>query len=72
MYPFNMAAAEQIGRNIKCFPDEMWDGIGYSIGDPNLLRTQIIDVPGLPTLWSKFGKSEKSTGFDLLVFHWPS
>ena len=52
--------------------DEMSEGIGYSSGEPESLRIQTIDVPGSPIFWSKFGKSEKSTGFELLVFHWPS
>ena len=50
----------------------MSEGMGYSFGESNLLITQRSDVPGSPMLWSKFGKSEKSTGFELLVCHLPS
>ena len=52
--------------------DEMSEGIVNSTGEPNALITQRIEAPGSPIFWSKFGKSEKSTGFDLLVNHWPS
>ena len=57
---------------MKCSSDEMSEGMGYSIGEPDFLKIQTIDVSGSPMFWSKFGKSEKSTGFELLVFHWPS
>ena len=49
----------------------MSEGMGYSCGEPNILITQRIDVPGSPLFRSKFGKSEKSTGFELLVIHLP-
>ena len=52
--------------------DEISDGMGNSIGEPWFPRIQRIVVPGSPTFWSKLGTSEKSTSFELLVFHWPS